>query len=48
MNGVILGGVGVVSAIIVVFTANVSVAINTVITNVSDVVKTTIECLIEK
>lgn len=56
MNGLILGGVGVVSAVIVVFTAKTSVAtitqlatvINTVITNVADVVKIAIKYLSEK
>ena len=56
MNSVILGGVGVVSAVIVVFTAKTSVAtiahlatvINTEVTNVADVVKTAIKYLSEK
>lgn len=53
MNGFILAGVGIVSAVIVVLTAKTSVVtvthlatvINTIVTNVADVVKTAIQYL---
>lgn len=56
LNALILAGVGVVSAIIVLFTAKTSVVtithlsavINTVVTSVADVVKTAIKYLSEK